>query len=122
MVHGTSSEHLLWPMVRYAQQSGNDPICKAIILTHLGEPNAPDVMQVVNENEGIATIRRDVGTHAKTLVQLLNELIMDGRDITMAMLIKEWRSTSATAAQWYVRFCVMYRHRIVFLFLLETLC
>jgi hypothetical protein len=102
MVHGTSSEHLLWPMIRYAQESGNDPICKAIMMKHLGEPDAPDVMDVVSANEDIVTTRRDVGQHAKTLVRLLHLLIQDGRDVTMAMLVKDWRSTAATAPQWYV--------------------
>jgi hypothetical protein len=100
MVHGTSSEHLLYPMIRYAQQSGNDAICKAIMLTHLGEPNVPDVMQVVKENEGIATTPRDVGTHAQTLVKLLSLRIGEGKDMTMAMLVKDWRSTGVAAPQW----------------------
>jgi hypothetical protein len=100
MVHGTSSEHLLYPMIRYAQQSGNDAICKAIMLTHLGEPNVPDVMQVVKENEGIATTPRDVGTHAQTLVKLLSLRIDEGKDMTMAMLVKDWRSTGVAAPQW----------------------
>lgn len=109
MVHGTSSEHLLWPMIRYAQQSGNDPICKAIMLTHLGEPNVPDVMQVVKENEGIATTPRDVGTHAQTLVKLLSLRIREGKDMTMAMLVKDWRASGAAAPQLYVLLLHMVR-------------
>ena len=102
MVHGTSSEHLAWPMVRYAQQSGNDAICKAILLTHLGEPNTPDLMQVLSENEGIATERRDVGKHAKTVVELLHLREQQDANVTMAMLVKDWRITGAGAEQWYV--------------------
>jgi hypothetical protein len=102
MVHGTSSEHLLWPMVRYAQQSGNDAICKAILLTHLGEPNAPDVMKVVSENEELVTQRRDVGKHAKTVVELLYLRESQGENVTMSMLVKDWRSTGAAAEKWYV--------------------
>jgi hypothetical protein len=102
MVHGTSSEHLLWPMIRYAQESGNDPVCKAIILKHLGEPNAPDVLEVVSQNEDIVTTRRDVGSHAKTVVQLVQHQLQDGKDVTMVMLVKEWRATGAAAAPWYV--------------------
>lgn len=105
MVHGTSSEHLVWPMVRYAQQSGNDAICKAVLLTHLGEPNTPDVMQVVSENEGIVTERRDVGKHAKTVVELLHLRVQQDANVTMAMLVKDWRNTGAGAEQWYV--CIM---------------
>lgn len=103
MVHGTSSEHLLWPMIRYAQQSGNDAICKAIILTHLGEPNCPDLMQVVKENEGIASSPRDVGLHAQTVVKLLSLRQREGKDMTLAMLVKEWRSTGSSVPQLYVK-------------------
>ena len=111
MVHGTSSEHLLWPMIRYAQESGNDAVCKAIMMKHLGEPNAPDVLDVVSQNEDIVTTRRDVGPHAKTVVQLLELQLQDGKDVTMAMLVKEWRSTGASAHGWYVvsefAYCVL---------------
>ena len=99
MVHGTSSEQLLWPMIRYGQETGNDAVCKAIILTHLGEPNAPDVHRLRNENEGDTTILRDVGNHAQTVVRLLEERIAEGKSMTMAMLVKDWRSTLNTAPQ-----------------------
>lgn len=102
MVHGTSSEHLLWPMIRYGQETGNDAVCKAIILTHLGEPNAPDPVRVCKENEGVATTRRDVGLHAQTVVRLLEQRLSEGKDMTMAMLVKDWRSTSTSAPQWQV--------------------
>jgi hypothetical protein len=107
MVHGTSSEHLLWPMIRYAQQSGNDPICKSIILTHLGEPNIPDVMSIVKVNEGISSTPRDVGRHAQTVVKLLSLRIREGKDMTLAMLVKEWRCNGASAPQWYVTMAVL---------------
>lgn len=102
MVHGTSSEHLVWPMVRYAQQSGNDAICKAILLTHLGEPGAPDVMKLVHETDGITTQPRDVGMHAKTLIELLHLREQQEANVTMAMLVKDWRNTGAGAEPWYV--------------------
>ena len=102
MVHGSSSEHLVWSMVRYAQQSGNDAICKAILLAHLGEPNAPDVTQVVSENEGTVTGRRDVGKHAKTVVELLHLRTLQEVNVTLTMLVKDWRNTGAGAEQWYV--------------------
>lgn len=95
MVHGTSSERLLLPMVRYAQASGNDALCKAIILKHLGEPDCPDVHQVEIENEGITTYRRDVGIHAKTVVQLLHLRITQGSNVTANMLVKDWRTIGA---------------------------
>jgi hypothetical protein len=103
MVHGTSTEQLLLPMIRYAQESGNDALCKAIILKHLGEPNCPDVLQVRKENEGITTVPRDVGSHAKTVLELLSIRLQEGKDMTMAMLVKDWRATkTSNAPQWYV--------------------
>lgn len=100
MVHGTNSEQLLWPMVRYAQQSGNDAVCRAIIMTHLGEPNCPDVLEVCRQNDGITTNRRDVGKHAQTAIRLLSLRLQEGRDITSAMLVKDWRMKSDKAPQW----------------------
>ena len=99
MVHGTSSEHLLWPMIRYGQETGPDAVCKAIMLTHLGEPNAPDVLQLRKEHEGETTIPRDVGKHAQTVVRLLEERLAESKAMTMAMLVKDWRSTLDTAPQ-----------------------
>lgn len=102
MVHGSNDEKNLLPMVRYAQCSGNDAVCKAIILKHLGEPDCPDVRTVVRENEGTTTVSRDIGVHARTLVQLLDVRTQEGRDMTLNMLVKDWRSTSSSAPQWYV--------------------
>jgi len=99
MVHGTSSEQLLWPMVRYAQQSGNDEICRAIMMKHLCEPNCPDPGEVVRENAHKTTSSIDIGKHAKTVVQLLITKKSSGKDLTLAMLIKEWRATGAAAEQ-----------------------
>jgi hypothetical protein len=95
MVHGTASERLLLPMVRYAQASGNDTLCKAIMLKHLGEPNCPNVREVEEENESCTTYRRDVGAHAKIVVQLLNLRILEGNNVTAAMLVKDWRTVGA---------------------------
>jgi hypothetical protein len=102
MVHGTISEQLVWPMVHYAQESGNDLICEAILMKYLDEPNTPNVMQVISENEGISTKRRDVGKHTKTVIELLHLMVQqDGNTgTTMAMLVKNWRRTRARAEQW----------------------
>lgn len=97
MVHGSSSEHLALPMIRYAQESGNDAVCKAIILTHLSEPNAPDILQVQNEHEGATTVPRDVGKHAQAAVRLLDAHLSEGDNMTMNMLVKEWRTTAESA-------------------------
>jgi ATP-dependent DNA helicase Q1 len=100
MVHGSNGEQLLWTMVRYGQASGNDAVCKAIMLASLGEPDSPDPQQVQKENDGITTDSRDVGKHAKTVVQLLQERIQDGENLTLPMLVKEWRAKPDTAPQW----------------------
>jgi hypothetical protein len=100
MVHGSSSEELLWPMVRYGQQSGNDEVCRTIIMKHLGEPDTPDPLEVCRRNDGITTERRDVGEHAKTVVQVLKLRLDMGSDITPAMLLKDWRATGAKTLQW----------------------
>ena len=100
MVHGSSAEKLLWPMVRYAQQSGNDAVCRAIIMTHLGEPNSPDVMEICRQNAGITTDKRDVGLHAQTAVRLLIKRLGEGDKITQAMLIKDWRAKPTNAVEW----------------------
>lgn len=71
-------------------------------MTHLDEPNSPDVMQVISENEGVVTERRDVGKHAKMIIELLHLMVQqDGNTgTTMATLVKDWRSTQARAKQW----------------------
>lgn len=100
MVHSTSTEGLLWPMVRYAQQSGNDKVCRTIILKHLGEPNCPDPLEVSQQNSGKTTERREVGKHAKTALQVLQIRLNEGQDITPAMLLKDWRAIGDKALQW----------------------
>ena len=92
MIHGQNGEHAFWTMVRYAQASGNDPVCKAIILKSLGEPNSPDVNAILDENNGITTDEKDVGVHAKTVTELLRYKANRGDDVTVPMLVKEWRS------------------------------
>jgi hypothetical protein len=87
-------------MIRYAQQSGNDEICKAIILTHLGEPNGPNMLAVLKDNEGTSSTPRDVGTHAQTVVKLLSLRMSERKDMTLAMLVKEWRGTGPSTPQW----------------------
>ena len=99
MVHGSSSEQLLGPMVRYAQQTGNDAVCRAVLMKHLGEPNSADVLEVCSRNEGTTTERRDVGKHAQTAVRLLALKTRDGQDVTQAMLVKDWRG-KRKAEQW----------------------
>lgn len=100
MIHGESGEHTFWTMVRYAQASGNDAVCKGIILKALGEPDCPDVDEVLTANDGITTEQRDVGAHAKTVTALLQYKVVRREDVTLPMLVKDWRAKNAY--DWYV--------------------
>lgn len=80
-----------WPMVRYAQANGNDAICKSIILSKLGEPNIQPVAEVDVANASITTDDRDVGRHAQTVTQLLQQKMNENEKLTLPMLVKEWR-------------------------------
>jgi hypothetical protein len=105
MVHGSSAEEHLWPMVRYAQAGGNEEICKGIILAHLNEPIF-DVTALFKQYDGVINDYRDVGLHCKTVTQLLYLRQQDGADLTPAQLVKEWRATkAANAPEWYVHTC-----------------
>ena len=96
LVHETHrGEENLMPMVRYAQASGNDAVCKAIILDNLGEPNAPNPVQVQKNNDGQTTETRDVGVHGQIVARLVQDAAQDGCNVTMSMLVKQWRSTGA---------------------------
>lgn len=78
-------------MVRYAQANGNDAICKSIILSKLGEPNIQPVAEVDVANASITTDDRDVGRHAQTVTQLLQQKMNENEKLTLPMLVKEWR-------------------------------
>ncbi|GKZ00452.1 hypothetical protein MPSEU_000997700 [Mayamaea pseudoterrestris] len=98
MVHGSSGENLLWPMIRYAQAGGNEEICRAVILAHLNEP-IMDVDELFRRFDGVINEPRDVGLHCKTVTQLLQIRQQEGNDLTLAQLVKEWRSKSTNAPQ-----------------------
>lgn len=103
MVHGTKGEALLWPMVRYAQASSHDAVCRAILMTHLGEPVVDNMENLLQQYDGTYTERRDVGRHCQTVAKLLALKVHDqGEKITMSMLVKEWRSKSKGSPKWYV--------------------
>ena len=99
MIHGESSERVFWKMVGYAQTFGNDAVCRARILNCLGEPNSPDIKRTMDENVENVTIK-DVAHHAKTVLTLLMQKTKEGANVTMNMLVKEWRSKPDAAAQW----------------------
>jgi ATP-dependent DNA helicase Q1 len=102
MIHGEPSELLFWRMAQYAQSFGNDAVCRAIILNTLGEPNSPDPKQVMATNTDNVVIR-DAVEHAKTVLQLLRlKNQQQGLNLTLNMLIKEWRAKPDSAPEWYV--------------------
>ena len=93
LVHETHrGEDNLWPMIRYAQAFGNDAVCKAILLDNLGEPNAQSPIDVQKQFDGVTTEPRDVGKHAQVAVRLVHDAVQEGQDVTMAMIVKKWRS------------------------------
>ena len=93
LVHETHrGEENLIPMIRYAQASGNDAVCKAILMDHLGEPNALNPMQVQKDNDGHTTTIRDVGRHGQIAARLVQDAMEEGREVTLAMVVKQWRS------------------------------
>ncbi|GAX11626.1 ATP-dependent DNA helicase Q1 [Fistulifera solaris] len=98
MVHGSSGEELVWPMIRYGQMNGNDAVCRATLMTHLGEPDPGSSLQeICLRNDGITSERREVGKHAKTLLQILHHRQQEGDSVTPAMLLKDWRSRRENA-------------------------
>jgi ATP-dependent DNA helicase Q1 len=102
MISGTSAERSsFWPMIRYGQAHGNDAVCRAILMTKLGEPNSPDPSVVHKQNEGLTSTCRDVSEHVRTLLKMMQAKSKD--KLTLSMIVKEWRSKSSTLA-WYVKF------------------
>jgi ATP-dependent DNA helicase Q1 len=106
MVHGDSSESLFWNMVQYAQRFGTDRVCRTLLLQHLGEANQhlPQALAAEEAHNDIIQTK-DVASHAKTLLQLL--YLKEDDNVTLSMLVKEWRSRPASAPEWYVRFILL---------------
>ena len=92
MIHGDSTEHLFLTMAKYAQQFGDDQACRALILQNMGEPN-----QNPEKFRGLSDMveSRDVTSHAITLLKLL--IHFRNKNVTMNMLITEWRKNPSTA-------------------------
>ncbi len=86
-------------MVRYAQHFGSDQICRAIILQNLGEPNQ-HLTQVLaaTRDDDEHTELKDVVSHAQTVLQLL--YLKQDDNVTLSMLVKEWRAKPPSAAEW----------------------
>jgi hypothetical protein len=58
----------------------------------MGEPDAPNVDALMEADDGVTTERKDLGAHCKTVTALLQNKIQSGQDLTLPMLVKEWRS------------------------------
>jgi len=94
MIHGDSTEHLFLTMVKYAQQFGDDQACRALILQNMGEPNQnPEKFRGLSDMVEF----RDVTSHAITLLKLMNHF--RNKNVTMNMLITEWRKGPSTALE-----------------------
>jgi len=91
MIHGENGEGAFWSMVRYAQEHGDDQLCRRIILSTLGEPGCDSVEQVLLQSNGNRTEEREVGKHAKVLVRLLQ---WSQKDMTLQQIVTLWRSTN----------------------------
>jgi superfamily II DNA helicase RecQ len=99
MIHQDSNSDQFIKMVKYAQQFGDEDACRALILRTMGEPNVE-----LEQHKGLSDLMeiRDVTAHAVTVLKLLRLRQTD--NMTMPMLIKEWRQKPETAPQWYVIF------------------
>lgn len=92
MVYGEKSEALVWTMIEYAQNFGDDAACRKRLLYNLGELNDDPSLEV----DTSSAAGRDVTDHAKIAVQVLASL--KGKKVTLPMLVKEWRSQSKDIA------------------------
>ena len=85
MVYGEKAENLVWSMIQYAQYFGDDAACRKRLLVNLGEEIEEGTISDDEPAEGT-----DASGHAKTALQVLKSL--KGKKVTLAMLVKEWRS------------------------------
>lgn len=100
MIHGERSESLFNGMVRYGQRFGNDTICRMTILESLGESGENNFSGTlrgydISATNGTISLEdcgtlKDVTAHAKTVLQLL--FLTQDDNLTMLMLLKEWRA------------------------------
>ena len=88
MIHGEVSEPSFWSMVRYAQEHGNDSMCRRIILSVLGEPGCENINDILTDETSSLTITREVGQYAKDVVRLIQE---SSKDLTIQQVVALWR-------------------------------
>jgi hypothetical protein len=91
-------------MIRYAQAAGTEEVCRAIILTCMGEPRPPSIVDAEQRAEQVVTTRRELGRHAQVAVRIVEAKVQQGENVTMSMLVKEWRTKPDRALDWYVHF------------------
>jgi ATP-dependent DNA helicase Q1 len=99
---GPAAKIPFWQMVKYAQESGGDVVCRSVILAALGEPIMDIVEARQREQEGgtSSAERREVGSHCKTVAQLLKWKINQGGNVSMSSLIQDWRAKADKAPPW----------------------
>ena len=103
MVHGESksAEISFGNMVRYAQASGSDAVCRAIINHQMGETGY-DVSAATREEEKAGLCeRRNIGRHALTVLKIIQEKNREREKMTLNKIVKEWRTKPENALPWY---------------------
>jgi hypothetical protein len=79
---------------------GDVRACQALILQNMGEPNQDvDNYPRTELNDTEERTMRDVTSHAVTILQLMH-LVCQSENMTMAMLVKEWRQNPKDAPEW----------------------
>jgi len=96
MVHNESqgAKEAFYQMIRYAQKCGGNSVCRAIVLTALGESgfDAKAAEQEEQKDDNATWERRDVTKHAITVTKLLQMKVNKGEKVTINMLVKDWRA------------------------------
>jgi len=96
----SNSEVAFGNMIRYAQESGGDAVCRAIINSSMGEAGYDiETAKQMEEQMGLHD-QRDVGRHAQTVVRLLEAKIAQRQKMTLSKLVTEWRKKDPEP--WYV--------------------
>jgi len=114
MAHGSHGEPSFWSMVRYGQASGDDALCRGILLSVLGEPGAISVQDLLQE-ERDGYVRKDVGRHAQIVTRIVRDCAQNASaaaaangkrrrtkdDATLSKLMLAWRAKNPE--QQYIR-------------------
>ena len=96
MVHGEAGERTFWSMAKYGQASGDDALCRHIILAALGEADE-SMGNTLREKQEMctSTIRQEIGAHCQTVTRVVDVLNRAGEDCTINQIVKQckWRSS-----------------------------